>query len=192
MTYFGHEAGTYPDATDATYVLLNGAVAFTCPGSGTQDIKSLGCYGKSNGGTPGNFRCAIYDTSYNLIAQHSAEVEMSGTTPSWQGESQGLTGTLVLTGGVNYKICVTFDSNDCGPYFSIVPDGDGAYLYGSDLTGGFPAVLDTPFGFIYLFNVRCGVDPAGGGDTYTASGVISQSGVPSRRINVNRTKSGAL
>jgi hypothetical protein len=68
--YFG------PDSTDlgtqdggfGGYPIILGK-KYRCPGAGSRTVESIELWCKSNGGTPGNIKLAIYDSSKNLVCR---------------------------------------------------------------------------------------------------------------------------
>lgn len=118
---------------------------YQCPGSGTIDITSLGIYARS-GGTAGDIRLAIYDTSWNLICQWTNALSVSDDTPAWRDVvAADMTGTKTLTGGTSYRIAYSMatDYPRIG-YHTEFLSGDWKYEAGDYSAGGFPASLSEP------------------------------------------------
>jgi hypothetical protein len=171
-TYFGYTTigGGYSDILVDNWVWFRNktlTTGFDCPGSGNQTVVSLGLHAKSGGGTPGNVRIAIYTAAHSLIAQGSAEISVNSVTHQWWEhtafvDSGGSPISPVLTGGVQYDLVFGGDSNDV--YIARDFGSSGDYTCGpTDYTGGFPATLNDGDNTVWLVNIRCGVDPAGGG-----------------------------
>jgi hypothetical protein len=110
--YFGNltPSGSSTDTFNTT-AAWNGNIVFTCPGTGTRTIDSLGIYAKSAGGTPGKVDIGLYDTSLNLLLHASSPPTVSSTSLSWI-EVTGFTGTAQCTGGTNYKLAFSASSSD--------------------------------------------------------------------------------
>jgi len=162
-TYFGQNSESPAGYYGQNYFWVRGTgslAIWLCPGSGNQNILTLGFWGKSGGGVPGDARCAIYDSSDNLVCQHSAAVSINSTTAQWWCEAQGFTGTTVLTGGAYYKIGLTTDVVDTTYGYS---SNEGDCTYGSvSYTAGWPATR-TDGGAAQRAHIRCLVEAAAGG-----------------------------
>jgi hypothetical protein len=166
IEYFG--AGV---ATGAFYgdmdTYRNKATNYTCPGSGNMTLVSLGAYCKKDTGAAGNVRVAIYNTSLDLIAQGSAEISVTSTSASWIEhtsftDSAGTPVSPVLTGGTNYILIIARDSVQVLTEYDIVSSGNMATKW-DEYTGGFPATFVDSADSTIQYNVRCGVEAAGGG-----------------------------
>lgn len=167
-TYFGLTA-EYASFYGNSTAQLNKNLTFTCPGTGAQNLISLGMYGKSGGSTAGNSRVAIYLASdRSFIAQGSAEILVDSTTAAWIdhtsftniGESPI---SPQLVGGTNYIICLSRDSNDVKTGYEFGSADDMAAISGSDYTGGFPTPIGEGAGSTVKYNIRAGVEAAAGG-----------------------------
>jgi hypothetical protein len=152
MEYFGHNAPSFPasyNGTPATWYTLTASwqgdsYSWTCPGTGTKQLTALQAFVKTNGGTPGNIRMALYDTSDNLIAEGASEITVDNTTAQWIGhtsflDSNGNPATINLTGGTTYRFAFSTDSNDVVIYYHDTAGSSGDQKYQTvDYTGGFP------------------------------------------------------
>lgn len=139
VVYFGATATTSGVAATAarTYFNYNLKYQATTPGP----IVELSAYVKSNGGTPGNMRLALYNSDRTVkICEGSAEVLVSSTTAAWVAHT-GLTGTCSVSTGVDYTLALTVDSADVYYYYATGTTGDWGYISSADYTGGFPEPL---------------------------------------------------
>jgi hypothetical protein len=167
-TYFGNN--TTSAGSDSGYSARcvrndTAFVSYLCPGSGTQNVQELSAYV----GVSGNVKLAIYSNDYStLIGQGAAETAVS-TGPAWQGHMTAAamaTNPTQLTGGVEYVLVMTLDSNNTTIYNTAA--GDSVCQYsgtGSDYTGStFPTPLGGSWGTSGYAEwcIRCGVDAAGG------------------------------
>lgn len=181
VTYFGHcnsdgtlKTGETPASlgtgwTGVTARNAPAAYAFTCPGTGTQDVISLGHYVKYSTGTADHIRMAIYDTAgTTLIGQGSAEITVDNAAVAWREHTAFTNGagdaiTPQLAGGTAYMILVTYDGGVTEPWGWT----DWGALYGNrisaDYTAGFPASLGAGVANDYLQTMRCGVEPPAAG-----------------------------
>lgn len=134
---------------------------FVCPGSGVQNVESLKLFGKSNGGTPGYMRMAVYDGSKNLVFQHASKFLVIGSVSTWQGDTSFSPSSPTLTGGASYYIANSWDtSNDMQVYYRTVTSAMryiSPYTYYND---GFPASFTGAANLSREYSVRCGVEPA--------------------------------
>lgn len=170
VTYFGrcNSDGTLisGDPTDwqglTGYWVKSENAAFTCPGTGSQNIVSLSVYARKASGAGGNMRCAIYDTSNNLISQHTAEFIVDGVA-GWYGTAQAVSSVGPLTGGTNYKLIVSCD-NSISEWSNYSGGTNGDFSWGAnDYTGGFPATRAAGSNTSAIYLIRCGVEPAAAG-----------------------------
>jgi hypothetical protein len=183
-TYFGYPAngadpvGATPDNNTPIWIRNRGyTTGFTCPGSGSMAITELSAWlDTTNVLSNDYFRVAIYDTSNNLIAQGSAEVEVV-EGPSWQGHLTQASITpnpTTLTGGNSYKLAYTKDNANITEYYITGSAGDFEYA-STDLTGGFTDPLansaNTTAG---RYCIRCGV-------TAVVTATIEQEGFRARK-----------
>lgn len=160
-TYFGE---TTPGASTAqelttSFWCRNKNKIYTCPGTGNQNLVELQAYVRQYISTTTNIRLALYDTSNNLIYQGSAEVLVSNASFAWMGHT-GITG-VVLTGGTNYRIALSYDG-----FLEIAYNLETAGNHtGStvDYTGGWPSSLSDGSDDDYIKSIRAGVDPGTGG-----------------------------
>lgn len=167
VTYFGlnadgggvYQPGLYANWND------NNNIVYTCPGSGTQDIKELGARVYTN--SVGNMRLAIYTTAGAFLTQGSAEINTEPPTGyEWLSHTSfvdqtGSPHSPQLTGGTAYLLAITGDDQNnvyiCGDIVT-----SGYMLYGgNDYTGGFPANLPSSGSADKQYCVRCGVEASG-------------------------------
>ncbi len=103
---------------------------FVCPGTGTQNITEISAYLKSDDGTAGYVRLAVYDSSLNLVCQGNAKKSLTDTTAAWFGHTSSaseLTGTCTCTGGNNYVVLAT--TNNGHPDFAYTASGGASFEY---------------------------------------------------------------
>lgn len=122
--------------------------SYVCPGTGNKRLYSLQFWAKSNGGTPGTGRIAIYDTSFNLIGQGVSTFTVSSTTPQWIGHVGynslkpigGNAGDPVyLTGGTQYIVAFSTSNTDLRiGYKSVGTSVSSSWYKINDWTSGFP------------------------------------------------------
>jgi hypothetical protein len=178
ITYFGNCDPSTGAGTGASYQTgaseLEWFVAgYACPGSGPQDIKTLGAecaYGT------GNIRLGIYDGTTLVVETNSEKAAGTGARAwtSWDNTELTWAVGTTLTGGKTYIIVVAGDAN-YGPFGTNVVSGAGKY-YAGDYTGGMIAILPAGSNFTNQQNVRCGVEAAAGvGLAGTVAGVSTTS-----------------
>lgn len=189
-TYFGQQTGDgWDDNTNRCY--FNANKIFTCPGSGPQTIVELAIYAKkmtNNAPT----RVAIYDTSLNKICQGDAAITINSETEQWWTHTS-FTGTTQIVGGTDYVLAIAWGATNFYLYCDTTNGSDGDYEYvGADYTGGFPATLVPDFTGSRLYCIRCGVDPAAGGLSWSGTGILTDSGAYSRKLNLGRSEAGVL
>jgi hypothetical protein len=161
LSYFGNQTYNGGSVSSGVALALKSYVTYTCPGSGSMQIKELSSYCKKNSATVHN-RVAIYNGN-TLVAQGSAEVTLI-TSAGWQGHVAGdgsdiTPSPATLTGGATYKLTVSYDA-DCQIYYGDDVTGRNRYTF-TDYTGGFPATFADPAddaGSEYA--IRCGVEAA--------------------------------
>lgn len=137
---------------------------FTCPGSGSQEVKALGFYGRNNGAVSHNVKAAIFNnggTSRVLLTD--AFSVPGGGGDAWR-EITGLSGTN-LTGGVAYRLAFISDSDDMQFDGRVVSRSIG---YGYDGSGSYSTPPADLVDFTLSTNdlhpcYRCGVDPVSSG-----------------------------
>ena len=178
-TYFGQQSGDLID-TPSEAVTMWCETAYTCPGSGSQNIQelSVSCYQVG----AANIRLGVYNsTGTTLIAEGTSEVAVAanGGAPAWQGhmtqasvKAAGGSSPGVLTGGASYRLAISQDAANNLKY-NLLTTGAAGLFSGkfTDYTGGMPSALPVPD-----FqpsdaepSIRCGVDPASvGGKPYYA------------------------
>ena len=170
VAYFGFTAG-WDDAQPCQYTFSNdnSNIVFTCPNSGTQDVKELGAYVYAN--QSGHIRLALYDTSRNLICQGSAEMDVALiTSHGWQTHTEfvdadGEPVSPTITGGTNYIIALAGDTSNA--YIWCTGVTSGWMKRDDEYTGGYPASLPWFTTWEKKFGVRCGVEAsAAGGANY--------------------------
>jgi hypothetical protein len=156
---WGNTTTTGCSATATTALAkLNVTATYTSVSAGT--ITKLETWMKSGGTSKGNFRMSLYDTSNNLICQHSAEVTILSTesTFDWKGDSQALTGTCTVSASTNYRIAISYDSTNTHACVDSVTSGDFQYL-NTDYTGGFPASISPDTNSTTSYHFRVTVQP---------------------------------
>jgi hypothetical protein len=171
IEYFGNNAnGTDAQSPNGSaWSNDNVNIIYTCPGSGTMDVKELGA--RVYTGSTGNIRMAIYDTSKNLICQGNAEIDVNGSGSNWVSHTS-FTGTAQLTGGTAYLLVITADSSNVSCWDDTVTSGYIIRETG-ELTGGFSATLTLGSNDVRKWCIRCGVEAAAapsGGKGYLSSG----------------------
>jgi hypothetical protein len=129
----------YSNPSDTSYV---------CPGTGTKRVYSLSFWAKSNGGTPGTARLAIYDSSFNLIGQGESTFTVSSTTEQWIGHVGysslkpigGAAGDpIYLTGGTQYVFAFSTSNTDLRiGYKSVGTSVSSSWYITTNWTSGFP------------------------------------------------------
>jgi hypothetical protein len=146
----------------------NVGITYTAPGSGVQNIDSLGIYARS-GGTSGDIRCALYNDDLSLRCQWDAALTISDDTPSWRDfATADLTGTTTVVGGQNYHFYYTLGSGNY-PQIGYNTGSANDWKYGVDnYLSGFPASVSEPSAGSTAGRMimRCGV----------AGGTIEQEG----------------
>lgn len=175
-TYFGYTAIGADAPTGGTLWTRNKnhVTGYTCPGSGPQVVKELSAYVKSNGGTPGHIRIAVYDASHNLICQGTAEVTIDNTTAGWYGhltQANITPNPAYLTGGVQYDLALCLDAEDVVRYRDLGTLGDNTWE-AVDYTDGWPSTLADVTDGSSKWSVRCGVDPANLINVYDGIGAL--------------------
>jgi len=162
-TYFGE------NVEDTSPIYCTGkmswrAAAFSCPGSGDQDVKELSVYAKTLGGNC-DVRLGLY-SSGTLICE-SPTITFSGTSLAWRSATADFswpTAVKKLTGGSSYVLA--FATNTGGDGFQIGYHGG---TWGdeknvtTDYSAGMPSSLPTGSSGSPHHDVRCGVDTAGKG-----------------------------
>jgi hypothetical protein len=166
-TYFGYPAnGADPVGatrdSNGNLVLGNAGytTGFTCPGSGYQNVVELSAWVEASG-AGNHMRMAVYNSSDQLMAQGSAEVELSGG-PSWQGHMSAgaITVTTQLTGGTTYylRYCKDYDGAIGDEFYITGTSGDYKYTATTgDYTGGYPTTLTLASNTAGRYCIRCGV-----------------------------------
>jgi len=145
--------------------VYNFATAYTCPGSGDQNIDVIQTWMKKVSTGAGYVRLAIYTVASPglLVCQGNAKVGVTNATYAWLGHS-AFSGTTVLSGGSTYRISCVSESTDTCNYERAAAAGtehyEGATTYYDD---GFPANDSAATGTrAYEKSMRCGVTAAGG------------------------------
>ena len=169
-TYFGYcdpDTGVGTGTTNLnSYAEIDWVAAgYVCPGSGSQNIITLGVETLVVGYYT---RVAIYDAANDLVVEANAKkAAVAFAWVSWTAaELTWYVGTA-LTGGATYRIAVTCSGN-CGIMGTVISSSE-RYIAGDHTDSGFDAILGA--GSIYqdTYNLRCGVEPAAGG------GVVPQA-----------------
>jgi len=77
ITYFGHNVNGSDVQPLGTATIFNDGVniVYTCPGTGSQEIKELGA--RVYASATGNMRLAVYTTGLVLVAQGDAEIDVA-------------------------------------------------------------------------------------------------------------------
>lgn len=140
--------------------------AFTCPGSGNQDVVDISAYVTATSGSP-TIQMAIYsEDGSTLMSRGTSAVTMSGG-PSWQGhQSAGvITQSVPLVGGVRY---IVFQTHSATGVYSI--HGNSAELGSTKSSlnqtsyiGAIPTSTPATNGSIFAAMVRVGVQAQAGG-----------------------------
>lgn len=170
-TYFGCQTTDYDNIAYGPAISIT-AVAYTCPGSGSQNIQELSAYCMRSGGTAVNVRLGVYTTAGALVAEGTGEVAVTGSSNAWQGhmsqsavKAAGGSSPGVLTGGTNYYLVFACDGTVSQ---ALLLGGAATYKYtASDYTGGMPSDISGSFfttdagaGSESQQTIRCGVDAA--------------------------------
>ena len=171
VSYFGQES--IADGSDASIdgISVYNSVAATgvtlaCPGSGSQDVASLGAYVRSwTGG--GSLRCAIYTAAGALVMQGNAKIDVAEYGEyGWQEHTSfvDVNGDAIaspqLTGGTDYLLALSTGGSMY--VYSISQGATNGQIKAVNYTvDGFPAALGTGWsGFSTSYSIRCGVEPA--------------------------------
>jgi hypothetical protein len=140
--------------------VANVGIQYTAPGSGVQNIESLGIYSRS-GGTSGDIRCALYNDDLSLRCQWNAALTIADDTPSWRDYAvANLTGTTTVVGGLNYHFYFTVGaSNYPQQAYNTGNAGDWKWGVENYLVTGFPANVAEPAGGNSAGRIimRCGI-----------------------------------
>jgi hypothetical protein len=155
--YFG---ATSPSGSDFDILnqITEGNAATACPGTGTRAVTEITGYLKSAGGTAGNTRLAILDSSYNLVCEGSAAVSVSSTSAGWVGHVGAANITpnpCNITGGTTYILASSGSSTDV--LINYVASGSGWYKI-ADYTTGYANPIDSPTGQTATFYIRAYVE----------------------------------
>jgi hypothetical protein len=165
-TYFGYpSSGADPTGAtedgNADITIRNNVytTGFTCPGSGNMTIDEISAWVNARGGA-GNIRLAIYSESNILVAQGTAQVAVSGSSPSWQGHmsSGSITGGPLVAGTI-YRIAYTKDNDPNLTYEYFISGTLEDFDYKeTDYTDGFISEIPTPMSNTAgRYCMRCGV-----------------------------------
>lgn len=155
---------------------------YSCTKNGP--LVNLSCWCKSNGGTPGHLRMALYASDGAFICQGSGEITVSATSFAWANathtefvDSVGSSCSPTLSSGTEYKIAWSSDSTDVYFAYSSGSNGDTNYKE-ADYTSGFPSSIGSGWSpYTQLYAVRFGV-----GDTSGLSIPVAQAIYRRRRI----------
>lgn len=169
ITYFGkNENGSdVHSATTYTYSNDNSNIVYTCPGSGSQEVKELGVrvYSESTG----YIRLAIYDASLDLVCQGSAQIDVESLVSggsAWVSHTSfvdfsGDPTTPILTGGTAYVFALTCSAT-CNIWKDDVTSGWMKYD-SDDGLDGFLETLSQDSSNTREYCWRCGVEPYSAG-----------------------------
>jgi hypothetical protein len=180
-TYFGNnqDGGSIDNLNGFVFGFNIGdtpASLFTCPGSGSQLVEELGCHAEVPSGTS-NFRMALFDSSGNFVLQTDL-LTCTETTLTWKtatsflNQSKSPLSSPTITGGSTYTIVISADSSTIF-YVSYTTVGQHNRYSGGDLaTNGFGTTVPswTNDQLSECYNIRCGVDPAGGSADWRKQG----------------------
>lgn len=136
--------------TDSGADTIQGAtvwgVAFTCPGTGTRTLDSLGGFVVSPSGTPVGHRFGIYTGAGTFVAQ-TGQLSTSSTTALWVTSSSffdvtlSVLGTVNLTGGSQYILTAGGNSADSTIHYKSIVSAATQFNGVDGYTLGFPATL---------------------------------------------------
>jgi hypothetical protein len=169
--YFGNNTdGTSSSSNWGNLAFYNvtAYIAYTCPGSGSRNLTELGVRCSIASGS-GNVRVAIYDAdpdgAGSLIAQGSAEINVSSNTDAWYTHTSFVDGSgdpvsPALTGGVNYTLVVSGDTRALSWRYDSVTSGYARFS-STDYTGGFPDSISGWSNSSGKICVRAGVEAGG-------------------------------
>jgi len=133
---------------------------YTCPGSGSQTLQTLGAYCHKESGGNAYVRVGIYNSAgTTLIAQTSGmAMTVDDTVDSWLEEAVSAT----LTGGTDYIIAWAAHSG-VEVYCDHGDETRSAANYKFiDYSAGLPSSLPTPDNAYNMYAVRAKVEAAGG------------------------------
>jgi hypothetical protein len=112
----------------------------------------------SGGGTAGNIRLAVYDTSYNKLCEWDAEVAVTGGSLAYVARSYpNLSGTCTVTTGQHVILAWSVDANDTGVGSSGTSTSGNSYYTVNDYTGGFPATISASSAYNRSWVISVGV-----------------------------------
>lgn len=145
------------------------AAGYACPGAGVQNVKELGV--ECVTGT-GSVRMGLYDLSLNLLAQTTTKSAVAGAWLTWSDAYITWVLGSALAGGTNYIIaCAVKESFG---FKGSTPGGGGGRYNWTDYTAGLPDPSPAGSSTNNIYNLRCGVEAAGGGGTLVAEQVTSE------------------
>jgi len=134
---------------------------YACPGTGSQNVITLGVYHES--GSAVNVNLAIY-AGTTLIAYGTSK-KTAVITQSWTSWSNAeltwVVGTT-LTGGTTYKLVLASASNSSPGGTTGLASGTSKYQ-GGDYTDTPASPLPAGTNYTHEISIRCGVEPAAGG-----------------------------
>ena len=171
VQYFGYktEKADFYGAGTTSFWNYDAVLPFICPGSGNQNLVSLGVFAKTNGGTPGNVRSAIYDILGKFIAQGSVKILVNNTA-AWREHTTftligGASTSPVLVGGTHYILRHSRSSSDVlvGYGYEAANACNSSSLDSTD--SDFPSSFVPSGTSTVSYNIRAGVTAAAGGSS---------------------------
>ncbi len=166
-TYFGKNDNG--DGNDVSYGYSWWTNAgYVCPGTGAQNVITLDV--NIADVASGNVRLAIFDASKNFVMQWDNQYAPGGTgwmaKTSFADQGGSPIANPQLTGGTTYLLVMT-DDGTVKFYFQT---GSTSSIIGTDYTAGFPASLSGESPHTLELAIRCGVEPAAGGEIHELVG----------------------
>lgn len=162
VTYFGLNDATPDNMTAAQngYLEWNNSVvvAYTCPGTGKQNIRALEHWCAGTALITKHIRLGIYNGT-GTTKLYELEDLVGSLTAAWVGlaEADAPPGIL-LDGGSNYVFMVTPENADTQLGNNDL--GGNAMSYKAAAYGALPTSLPTPDGYVPAqMCIRCGVGP---------------------------------
>ncbi len=159
-----HQAPAATTAAYNGYIRYNRAGGITaCPGTGDQEINSIGFYGYNNTTVAVHAKMLVYSSDGTAKLYTASPITIAGNdnTYAWR-EQTGLSGTN-LTGGTSYRLAIMGDNDNV--YYGRYGGPSGAEGNKSGQSYASPPTnisADSGTNDIYSY-FRCGVIAAGGG-----------------------------